>query len=385
MTSDSGTMLNLRKFNPLKRLNPKWETAILLAAVLLVVTYIGFVLYSNYLSNLKLRQSSLRLMHQDIEKRARDLQYVSETVKKDTRTLADNGKINLYFENKALGMSMEYGLGSTLQAISASFDQQVLEKRNNSDRPVFYRILFTDLQGHILVDTLTFYHDAAVPENIRQLFQAKPDGFYLVAGQNPGQWDILYTTPYYFKGTYVGQITAWIISENVFGHFVTPSKTPGRFSGIVCGSGPILNHTHLHPSTSDVKPSIFFEEHDYQDLLENLQVDDKTTTINVPVEGTPFALFEILTLDHFFGKTSPQTLLLAMVALAAALLGVMFYVMLIVTQNRVLHTRVSESHIKEKEIAAKNEAAWAKGRCDRTGSTESGKTSSIKHERGQTG
>ena len=108
----------------------------------------------------------------------------------------------------------------------------------------------------------------------------------------------------------------------------------------MCGSGPILNHTHLHPSTSDVKPSIFFEEHDYQDLLENLQVDDKTTTINVPVEGTPFALFEILTLDHFFGKTSPQTLLLAMVALAAALLGVMFYVMLIVTQNRVLHTRV---------------------------------------------
>ena len=59
-------------------------------------------------------------------------------------------------------------------------------------------------------------------------------------------------------------------------------------------------------------------------------------------------------MDEIFGKTSPQTLLLALALLALVVMGALAYVVLVVTQNRVLHTRVIEARKKEGEIAEKN-------------------------------
>ncbi|NOR23048.1 MAG: hypothetical protein GQ542_01410, partial [Desulforhopalus sp.] len=136
----------------LQKSNSKKEGAIILLAALLVVGFIGFVLYSNYLSNLKLRESTLRLIRQKVQTHASDLYYFSNLLKKDIHDLASSSKVALFFENKALGMSMEYGLRFNLLTLSSSFQQVIVNRKNNS-RPVFNRILFTDHLGDTLVDT----------------------------------------------------------------------------------------------------------------------------------------------------------------------------------------------------------------------------------------
>ena len=337
----------------LQKSNSQKEGAIILLAALLVVGFIGFVLYSNYLSNLKLRESTLRLIRQKVQTHASDLHYFSNLLKKDIHDLASGSKVALFFENKALGMSMEYGLRFNLLTLSSSFQQVIVNRKNNS-RPVFNRILFTDHLGDTLVDTESTQPSVGVSDKLKTFSLTRPSGFYLVTGRDQNHQDVLYTTPFYFKGTYAGQITAWIIAENVYSHFIIANPNSGKHSGIVYATNRILNDTYSHPSTTKATLGPFYDEAEFQYLLKDFQSGNKIAVIKVPIQGTPFALFEIWSLEQLFGKTSAQTLLLAMVVLALAVLGTMTYVVWIATQNRVLRMRVHESHINEKEIAAKN-------------------------------
>ncbi|MBW1717694.1 MAG: hypothetical protein JRJ77_18090 [Deltaproteobacteria bacterium] len=75
---------------------------------------------SNYRSQVKLQESALDHLREDTEKRSMAVSYFCSERKNDLNSLASNRAISAFFENKALGMSMEYELrASLLDLISA--------------------------------------------------------------------------------------------------------------------------------------------------------------------------------------------------------------------------------------------------------------------------
>ncbi len=277
----------------------------------------------------------------------------SALLKKDIDDLASSSKAALFFENKALGMSMEYGLQFNLLTLSSLF-QQVIENMKNQSEPVFYRILFTDHRGDALVDTDSTHSSTGIADQLRKFFLTRPSGFYLVTGPDQHHHDVLYTTPFYFKGSYAGQISAWIIGENVYRHFVDANPDSGQESGIVYTTDRMLNDTSSHSYKTEARLDKLYAEAEFQDLQKKFQDGSKNAFIKVAIQGTPFALFELWPLEQIFGKTSAQALLLTMVILAILVLGAMAYVVWIVNQNRLLQIRVYESNINENKIVAKN-------------------------------
>lgn len=336
-----------------RRITRKRESFILLVTAIALVGYIGFVLYTNYLSHKKLRETSIQLISQEMDKRAADLRYFAETLQQDVHDLAASGKIDLFFENKALGMSMEYGLRSTLYALEATFRKFANQKKLNG-RSIYNRILFLDHEGSTLVDTDASVSAPALAADSKRFFTARPEGFFLVFDADLNWPEVVYTAPYYFKGGYSGQIAAWLVPENVFPHFFTHQTSSVKRTGIVCRADHILNQPDGETFNRLEERGVFWNDKAYNAFLQHLRERGDASALQAAVKGTPFTLFEIWQLDEMFGKTSPRTLLLALALLAVVVLGALAYVVLVVTQNRVLHTRIVEARKKEKEIADKN-------------------------------
>jgi signal transduction histidine kinase/ActR/RegA family two-component response regulator len=336
-----------------RRITRKRESIFLLVTAIALAGYIGFVLYANYLSHEKLRDTSLRLISQEMDKRATDLRYFSEALYKDVRDLAFSGKIALFFENKALGMSMEYGLGSTLKAVNSSFRAFVDQKKLNN-QPIYDRVVFLDHEGRLLIDTDPPAFRQELPAHAMGFITNRPDGFFLDYGHDRNWPEVLYTAPFFFKGRYCGQIVAWLIPQNVFTHFLANPSASVKRTGIACSRDNVLQQAAGHVLHQAAERDAFLDEQAFNALLRDHPEGGQTAILQVAVPGTPFTLFEILQLDEIFGKTSPQTLLLALALLALVVMGALAYVVLVVTQNRVLHTRVIEARKKEGEIAEKN-------------------------------
>src|SRR3989304_1849382 len=110
--SEGGTMKSVR--TSLKR---RWNLTVIVASLVLV-GFIGFLVVENYLSQLELQGYTLEQLRQDTEKRATAVTYFSSERKNDLRNLALSRETSIFFENKALGMSMEYGLKASLLAMS---------------------------------------------------------------------------------------------------------------------------------------------------------------------------------------------------------------------------------------------------------------------------
>lgn len=336
-----------------RRITRKRESIFLLVTAVALAGYIGFVLYANFLSHKKLRETSIRLISQEMDKRATDLRYFSETLRKDVRGLAFSGKLDLFFENKALGMSMEYGLRSTLQALGDAFRIFVDQKKLNAE-PIYARVVFLDQDDHTLIDTEPPASRKELPAHLKRFFTARPEGFFLFFDGDLNWPEVVYTAPFFFKGGYSGQIVAWLIPQNVFTHFLTSPSGSVKHTGIACSRDHVLKQADGAAFNRPEEGGIFWDEQALGAFLQNQRESGETSVLQIAVAGTPFTLFEIWQLNEILGKTSPRTLLLAMALLAVVVMGALAYGVLVVTQNRVLHTRIIEAGKKEEEIAEKN-------------------------------
>ena len=124
----------------------------IMTACLLLVSFICFLVISNFRSQIALRESALNRFRLDLEKRSASLGYFFSERKYDLNTLALSREINTYFTNKALGMSEQYGLKVNLFMIKRVLDKTLKEKHIQGDK-IYERFVFLDSSGRPLVDT----------------------------------------------------------------------------------------------------------------------------------------------------------------------------------------------------------------------------------------
>ena len=93
----------------------------IVVAVIALLGFVSFLLTSNYLSQKNLQQTLLDRFRLENETQAAAISYFFNDRREDLRNLAASREVSVFFENRALGMSMEYGLKQSLPPIKNLF------------------------------------------------------------------------------------------------------------------------------------------------------------------------------------------------------------------------------------------------------------------------
>ena len=328
----------------------------------LLVGYIAFLLMANYRSQIELQKSGLERMRLDTEKHAGAVSYFFSEQKDHLKDLTEKRELTAFFENKALGMSMEYGLRDSVFGIAKVFDRFLENRKIGGDR-IYTRIVFLESNGAVLVDRPADNSNQANEPNLKKFLAPEHlDPEIIVEPQIPF-WRIMVSIPYFFKGAFSGQIIAWISSETVCHHVVkTSGGAAQRLVTIINAKGEPLHPTAGSGSEVEIWGSHNFhdfcasatgEVHRFESIRENSSKVD-TVAIRAPIPDTPFFLVAVAPAAAVFGHTSPRHLLAVLAILSLAILGGAAIMVRGNTRNLVLQARLEETAESRQVVEDKN-------------------------------
>ena len=117
-----------------------WVFMVVFAILTLFVTYLMVKVYQ---SSSLLAEAGRRTFSQETKTRITNLDAYFERLRSDGENLAKNKTIQAYYQTKALGMSIEYGLAVAVSEVRDEFDR-LLKTLNSRGSPVFTQITLLD-------------------------------------------------------------------------------------------------------------------------------------------------------------------------------------------------------------------------------------------------
>lgn len=136
-------MDNNRPTNPSGKSNfekPYWLFMVVFAISAVVIAYLMVRVYE---SSRLLAESSRRSFAQEVKTQAANLDGYFERLRGDLQSLAKSRAIQAYYQNRALGMSLEYGLSVAVAEVHDEFEH-VEKNLNARGRPVVNKIILLD-------------------------------------------------------------------------------------------------------------------------------------------------------------------------------------------------------------------------------------------------
>jgi PAS domain S-box-containing protein len=340
--------------NPLRSLS---KIAAVFIGVGLVVAIVYLVI-AQYRSQVALQQTALKQVTYDSERRATALGYFFSEQQDYMRELADSREISVYFENKALGMSMEYGLRASILIITEHFDL-VRQAKKLGGHSMYERIVFIDTAGRLLNDSRSPDQLWSAARDWREFLSPKNTEPVILRDKDKGNLRIIISAPSFFKGRYVGQVMGWISFPQIYHYFFESEQESSRFSDAI-----IYRNEYLHipiaaqqliaadsPSIpADIKPG-----QPYPLRINNADFEGKTSyAILVPVKGTSFSLMTVIPPTGQFDFRSPRQLLITTGGLALFIIAGMIFLVRQNTRNALLKAHLEETLLRESAVDAKN-------------------------------
>ncbi len=338
------------------RVRAKPSLAIVIV-VLILVSYVGFLLFTNYRSTTNLQRTLLGQLTEEIKRRAAALSYFFAERKNDLDNLVGSTEIAVYYENRALGMSREYGLLQSLIPIKSRFNQLIKQKKLDHQF-IYTRIVLLNEEGAVLIDT----QSEKLPSqdiNYRELTAPVYRDTTILVDRKANQVKI--TRAYYFKEKYAGQLVAWLEPRLFDDHLLRHQGTSGEILYLAVAeanqllplshatSAPCLASIAKLKTVDDGKP---FE-------LATCEPDSLTQPmigLRLSIQDTPLLLFYLVPIKTVYGEVASWHMFLGMVAMAVAILAVGTLILrLNVRSMRLLQARIKESAIYAQEIGKKNE------------------------------
>ncbi len=196
---------------------------------LALVAYLGFLLKDLYRSRSDLQIAAMDQTLQDTEKHALAIGYFFSERADDMLALAENRDLSAYFENIALGMSMEYGLASSLYEARTSLEK-FRSRRKVGRWDIYRRVVFLDATDHVLIDV----HTENILPRKGEVQDWKP---FLSRNQTAAKFNtlltgdnssIVITLPYLFKGQFCGYLLAWVSPVSIYQNFIAVEDSDNK-------------------------------------------------------------------------------------------------------------------------------------------------------------
>ena len=321
------------------------------AAGLGLLAYVVFLLLSNYRSEISLHNNLIELQREETSQRARELNYFLADRKEDLANLALSRETAVFFENKALGMSMEYGLGQSLLALRGSFVSLMERKRMGRDA-LYARLAFIDREGRPLVDTSPAI--SSVRDKTRRELPAagkSREGIFLPSGDGR---EIIVSVPYLFKGVYEGQVVGWVDLRVIYRHILGKQPSPG--SSTFIASRDSRHYLGLPSSDTLSVPDLISVEagkvHAFSAKEKGGPVE--MFAMRLHVGDLPFCLVHVFPAADVRGRLAPTGQLVGLGIVAAGIFGGLVFVFTANIRSLILRARLNESASREKVIQEKN-------------------------------
>ena len=333
-----------------------------LGVTLALVGYLAFLLINLYNSRNELLQRARKELFQDTEKHALTVSDFLSERSNDMFALTENRELSAFFENHALGMSMEYGLAATLDEARVSLER-FRARRKIGTWEVYRRLVFLDDSGHLLIDAHT--------ENIQPrkgeekqwkrflLRRQSPPRFYSRAIGDDGV--IIISVPYFFKGQFSGNLLAWVSPASIYRRLIA-ADAPERENKTVVIYLTSRSEYLYSPAASHLPKKLLPPLNSFKDNVPvyfNLHASGaaqpplKMLAVMTPIGATPFALVTI-TPAALGDQRSPLLLLLTMAAIGLLILIGSLILIRSNTRNAIMGTQLAEMQFRETETMEHN-------------------------------
>ena len=330
----------------------------IVAACLLLLSLIGFLVFLNYQSQIALRESALNRFRLELEKRSASLEYFFSERKYDLSSLALSREINTYFTNKALGMSEQYGLKVNLFMIQQLF-QKAIEERNIKHAKIYTRFAFFDPLGRTLADTaITIDNQAPAFQKLIQ-DPGKESSQTHIDVEN-GKLLILMSAPCYHKGKIAGTLACWIDCTTIFNNFI-------NFGDDTVFSGASLVDRDGRLYSPCERSTDHFSCLLTQERVRNLPItgfsfypftvngnSQEILVARLPVRDLDFDFIAWMPSNQIVNSLTPWNLFAGMGILAAAVLISLGLIIWFTAQNMILKARYFESEKQHDLLTIKN-------------------------------
>ncbi|HZD54835.1 MAG TPA: PAS domain S-box protein, partial [Candidatus Aquicultoraceae bacterium] len=329
-----------------------------LAAVLAgiaVVVYVIFLLLSNYKSERNLQRNLLVQFEQETKIRAKALEYFLSSATENINNLVTSREVFTFFENRDLGMSMEYGLKLSLFPIRERF-LALIRRTRTGGVPLYSRIVLVDREGRLLVDT------EDPPNRLHPVAEAPPalrDPERPVIELSEGN-EIVVSHSYRFKDRYEARIIAWMPLDVPYASLLREEHGSDHLLYVgVPGTGKIHLPKSAAPAAAPtgLPPPASIPPGNPTRFLATMPGGTSRDMLacRQPVEGTPISVIQVIDAGEIFGRVAPMQQFGRMGLAALAILLGATYTFYLSIRSLVLQHGLEGSLLREKEIQRKNE------------------------------
>jgi len=322
----------------------------------LLVLVISLLLRQTYTTQAQLHEMLLMRYQGEAERAATILGGFFAERCAELDDLAQAREIALFFENKALGMSMQYGLKASLLKMRQRL-AQLLTEEQVLGRSVYTRILFLDSEGQPLVDCAAPGGRTRPTASWAALLAPHHRETTMVFGEAATASLPVFSKAFYFKDRFAGQLIAWVDCDGAFQHLHQSASFTGSPDFTLIGPngfiGTCAAREDWHGMGFEALRRVPADRFTPTNKMEG-EVGVKGMLLRIPIEETPLSL---ITLS--LGSELPETsafwgLPLALGVLSlTGLLGIGFG-WFISLRYVVLRKDMEESAARQKVIDQKN-------------------------------
>jgi signal transduction histidine kinase/DNA-binding response OmpR family regulator len=336
--------VNKTKYSGIFPRQRNWGIAGFFVSIILAA-YLVFIVLNSYDTQVRLQESLVKQLKQDISKHATNIEHFLDERKNDLRYLADAREISVYFENKALGMSMEYGLGSSLADISTYFKFFVADRKANGDR-IFSRITLYDTRGLVLADTSNSVGTRRVERKTKAA--ARHDVISITVGADKISPELGLDMPLFYKGTYSGHLVAVISSTTLYQHYVQNKSLRDTKAYFLEANKSLLGITKGDQLSAAVlsllgSSSLKNEDFHFFKMDKNGKAESGKVALRLSISKTPLSLIAIFPDTDVNGFGSPWRIPLALAILSVFVAGSTIFIFRTNTKNLVLTTQLIDA------------------------------------------
>ena len=337
----------------------KWKIAVAIGLVIVLLGIISTVLWNYYSTQEKLKNIVMAGFESHLAQRAAAISYYFMERFGDLDDIAESKEVENYFANKALGMSLEYGLRMSLFQISSLFGE-LITKKTIAGAPVYRQIVMFDGENEILAMASSPAEDVMDlhPTEDHHYNDSRPRRMIrLETGAGSG---LVLRRPVLFKNRREGTLLMRLNMEALYQALIAMDMGRAKdicFLSIVENGDcrpltPIHNprlEAYLRQTGCRTRQAVTLANGEEDSSLDDMLV------INMSVEGTPLLYSSVFSGNSVFGSTPPKTIVLVWGGLALIVYVGMVLLFWAGHRNVLLQTRIAEKERRKAEVEERNE------------------------------
>nr|WP_245232245.1 EAL domain-containing protein [Thiorhodococcus minor] len=327
---------------------------VLAAAVL--SCYLVVLLSNAYRSQSQLRDAAEARLLAESHQTAVLMGDFLEDLRRFAADLTEIHEIETFLTNRALGMSMRYGLNANLAALEASFQAKLAQKRLLG-APVYARILYFDQDGTLLADTrpgapLDPHLAAGAPSE------------RLLIDEEHGR--ILASAPVMYRGNPSGKVVTLSRLDLLSRYLTSSAQELGFRQLLVTASGRPLNQPgKALPDASgllsltEIPPETLVSLDGLPALSDTVLSEAFDLALRVPVAQGVLSVVTLLPGSVLYGHITSRAFLYFASMVPVILVAVVLVIARMRRRARRLEADVIESNRNRAELQGRNDALTA--------------------------